>query len=197
MSLVEPATIDVDPPRTKMTVDEFISLPDDGVNRMLIDGELWELGMTLRSHLHGEVAGNIAVCVGNWSKAQPIPRGKMSIGDVGFRLAPDDDTMVGPDVAYASAELVGRTTNQMAFYDGSPILAVEVLSRSDTIETIITKIRKYLQAGVVVWEVDPAFQLVRVHRPDLPVESYNTTQELVGDPYLPGFRVAMAEFFAD
>ena len=105
--------------------------------------------------------------------------------------------MVGPDVAYTSAELIARTLRQTAYHDGPPILAVEVLSRSDTQEGIITKIHKYLQAGVVVWEVDPEFLHVRVHRPGLPVESYNVTQELVGDPYLPGFRVAVAEFFAD
>ena len=45
--------------------------------------------------------------------------------------------------------------------------------------------------------MDPDWQHIRVHRPSLPVEAYNITQELIGDPYLPGFRVAVAEFFAD
>ena len=71
MSIAEPIATDLfPPPRRKMTIDEFLALPDDGVDRMLIDGELWEMGMTLRSHLHGEVAGNFAICVGNWSKAR-------------------------------------------------------------------------------------------------------------------------------
>ena len=199
MSIAEPIATDLfPPPRRKMTIDEFLALPDDGVDRMLLDGELWEMGeMTVRGHLHGEIAANIAFWLIGWNKTQPRPRGKVSVGDAGFRLVRGDASVVGPDVAYASAELIGRTTNEMVFYDGSPILAVEVLSRSDTQETIITKIHKYLQAGVVVWEVDPEFQHVRVHRPGLPVESYNITQELVGDPYMPGFRVAVAELFAD
>ncbi len=198
MSIAEPVGTDLILPRKKMTIDEFLLLPDDEVDRMLIDGEVWEMGVSLRGHLHGEVAANIAHWLVGWNKAQSRPRGKVSVGDAGFRLVRGDGSVLGPDVAYASAEVVLRTlTDEMAFYDGSPTLAVEVLSRSDTFEAIITKIRKYLQVGTVVWEVDPEFQHIRVHRPGLPIESYNTTQELVGDPYLPGFRVAVAEFFAD
>ena len=105
--------------------------------------------------------------------------------------------MVGPDVAYASADLVARTPRLTAFYDGPPVLAVEVLSLSDTQDTIITKTDKYLEAGVIVWEVDPVYETLRVHRPGQPVESFNVTHELDADAYLPGFRVAVAEFFAD
>jgi len=199
MSLAESAATDLLlPPRRKMTIEEFLVLPDDGVDRMLLDGELWEMGeLTVRGHLHGEVAANIAFSLVSRNRTQPRPRGKVSAGDAGFRLIRGDDSAVGPDVAYASAELVARTTNEMAYYDGSPILAVEVTSRSDTQESIFAKIRKYLQADTVVWQVDPDFQLVQVHRPGQPVEGYNITQELVGDPYLPGFRVAVAEFFDD
>ena len=197
MSLVQTDPTDLlPPPRPKMTIDEYLALPDDGVDRMLLDGELWEMGeMTVRGHLHGEIAANIAFWLVGWHRTQLRPRGKVSVGDAGFRLIRGDATIVGPDVAYASAEVVDRTTDEMAFYDGPPILAVEVLSRSDTQDSIITKVHKYLQAGVVVWEVDPEFQHVRVYRPDLPVEGYNITQELVGDPYLPGFRVAVADIF--
>ena len=198
MSIAESVATDLILPRKKMTVDQFLALPDDGVDRMLLDGELWEMGeMTVRGHLHGEVAANIAFWLVGWNKTQAKPRGKVSVGDAGFRLIRGDDSVVNPDVAYASTELIARTSDEMAYYDGSPVLAVEVNSRSDTQEIISAKIRKYLQAGVVVWQVDPDFQVVQVHRPGLPVEGFNITQELVGDPYLPGFRVAVADLFND
>ena len=153
--------------------------------------------MTLRAHVHGEVAANIAACLRFWNKTLSKPRGKVSVGDVGFRLPAGDNSMVGPDVAYAPADLVARTPRSTAFYDGPPILAVEVLSLSDTQDTIITKIEKYVEAGVVVWEVDPIYETLRVHRPGQRIELYGVTQELDAEPYLPGFRVAVAEFFAD
>ena len=197
MSIVDPVVTDPIVPRQQMTVDEFLALPEDGIDRMLIDGKLWELGMTVRNHLHAEVAANVTGLLLAWIKAQPKPRGKVAVGDAGFRLIPGEASVIGPDIAVASAELVARTTEEVVYYDGPPTLAVEILSPSDTHEDVIAKTRKYLQAGVIVWQVDPNFQLVRVHRPGLPVESFNVTQELVGDPYLPGFRVAVAEFFAD
>ena len=199
MSLVESTesiSFDLAPPRQRMTIAEFLELPDDGVDRMLIEGELWETGMTLRSHVHAEVAANIARCLGNWCIDQPKPRGRISVGDAGFRLGVDD-TMVGPDVAYASADVIAQTPAEVAFYAGPPVLAVEVLSPSDRVEDIAIKVDKYLQVGTVVWEVNPRYQTVMVHRPGVVIALYNRTQELIGDPYLPGFRVAVADFFAD
>ena len=111
-------------------------------------------------------------------------------------MGPGDST-VGADVAYASPELVANALPEEAIYRGPPVLAVEILSPSDQRKAVIAKIRQYLQAGVVVWEFEPEYEVVRVHQPGMMISSYNVTQELVGDPYLPGFRVAVAEFFAD
>ena len=50
---------------------------------------------------------------------------------------------------------------------------------------------------MVVWEVDPDFQTVRIHRPGQLAVSFNASQELSTDPYLPGFRVAVSAIFDD
>ena len=100
-------------------------------------------------------------------------------------------------MAYASAELVVRTPRVPTFYDGPPVLAVEVLSPTDKHEDIVDKIRLYLDAGVIVWEIDPDFRRIGVHRPGLELEMLTVSQELSADPYLPGFRVAVASIFDD
>ncbi len=200
MSLAESAELiapELDTPRQKLTIDEFLALPDDGVDRMLLDGELWEVGVTTRNRSHGKRAARITTKLTNWNDAQPVPRGEVTSGDTGFWLERTPASLVGPDVAYASPELVRRTPEDSAYYEGPPTLAVEILSPSDRIEDVVVKVRKYLKVGTVVWEVNPEYQTVMVHRPGQTVEVYNITQELVGDPYLPGFRVAVAEFFAD
>jgi Uma2 family endonuclease len=188
----------VSPPEKKsMTAEEFMAIPEDGISRELILGEVRECGMTLRNHIHGEVVINVGHLLKLWLAGQPHPRGKVSGGDSGFRLRRDPDVLVGPDVAYASAELVARTLRIPTFYDGPPLLAVEVLSPSDKHEDIVEKIRLYLDAGVIVWEVDPDFRRVSVHRPGHEPETLNALQELSADPYLPGFRVAVAAIFDD
>lgn len=192
------AASDLIPVRPRMTVTEFVALPDDGIDRMLLDGEVWEIGdPKLRGHLHGAVVARLTFWLVGWNKARLRPRGEVIVRDAGFRLIRGDDSILSPDLSYAAPDLITRTSDRLAYRDGAPVMAVEIPARSDTVGQQVSRVRKYLQAGTVVWEVQPEYQLIRVHRPGSPVESFNNTQELVGDPYLPGFRVAVAEFFAD
>jgi len=72
---------------------------------------------------------------------------------------------------------------------------VEILSPSDTHEEIVEKIGEYLEAGTVAWLVDPDFRNVTVYRPGKDGEFFNARQELLGEPYLPGFRVPVVRLF--
>jgi Uma2 family endonuclease len=92
--------------------------------------------------------------------------------------------------------LVTDTDPAAPFYEGPPILAIEILSPSDKIGDIADKVATYLEAGTVVWVVDPDFRRVSVHKPGRIVETFNETQELSGEPELPGFRVLVGELFA-
>jgi Uma2 family endonuclease len=128
----------------------------------------------------------------DWLARRPERRGKVHSGEAGFRLSREPETLVGIDVAYASPELVAATDPEARFYDGPPVLAVEILSPSDEQEKVVETVRLYLEAGSVVWVVDPDFRTVAVHRPGRPVVLFNEKQELEGEDYLPGFRVAVA-----
>ena len=98
-------------------------------------------------------------------------------------------------MAYVSAEVASLNANA-AFFEGPPILAVEILSPSDTQEKIDEKIALYLETGVaVVWVVNPRFRTVTVFRPDAPPALFNDQQELEGGAHLPGFRVEVAKLF--
>ena len=48
----------------------------------------------------------------------------------------------------------------------------------------------------LVWIIDSHDRTVTIYRPGRPVETVNDTQELTGDPELPGFRVAVARLFS-
>jgi Uma2 family endonuclease len=76
-------------------------------------------------------------------------------------------------------------------------LAVEVLSPTDKQEEIIEKIESYLEAGVrFLWLAEARFRTITVHRPDAPPQLFNEAQFIDAEPHLPGFRVAVSEFFA-
>jgi Uma2 family endonuclease len=80
-----------------------------------------------------------------------------------------------------------------------PNLAVEVVGPSDKAQEIEDKISEYFQAGVeIVWVVWPLQCKIHVHTsPTAPIIVVNRTDVLDGESVLPGFRLAMAELFAD
>jgi Uma2 family endonuclease len=181
-----------------MTHEEFEALPENGVERMILKGVLWEKPMTRRNPDHSSVEAELARQLGNWVKQQPRPRGRVYSGEVGFRLREDPISNVGIDVAYISPELAGATPRGAGVIKGVPILAAEILSPSDKHEEIAAKVAEYLEVGVtVVWLLDPDFRTVSVYRRDEEPEMFNRLQELTCEPHLPGFKVAVAELFED
>ena len=180
---------------TPITAEDLIDRPDDGIERDLIRGELRERPMTRRNPEHSEVMVTIGRLLGNWAQAQDRPRGRVCGGEAGFRLRRDPETFVGIDVAYVSPEQAATRDKTLKFYDGPPVLAVEILSPSDQHGDVSEKVKLYLEVGTVAWVVDPDFETVAVHRPGHKVEILNTDRELSGEPYLPGFRAKVAEFF--
>ena len=179
-----------------MTTEEFLQLPDDGIDRELIHGELRERPMTRRNRRHSRTTSKLAKLLCIWLDTQPSPLGEILTGDAAFRLRHDPDTTVGIDVAYLSAELAAETPDAAFIVDGPPILAVEILSPSDKHEDIVEKIELYLSSGVqVVWIVDPDLRTVSVYEPGTEPVLFNTRQELNGDPHMPGLRIPVASLF--
>jgi Uma2 family endonuclease len=182
---------------TPMTTEEMLALPDNGVERWLIRGQLREKPMTIRNRRHSRLTARIAQLLGNWLDQQVKPRGEVFDGEVGCRLRRNPDTTVGIDVIYISPELAASEPEDTSLIDGVPVLAVEVLSPNDTEEEINAKVDSYLGAGVsLVWVVDPHDRTVLVYRPGGEPELFNVQQELSGEPHLPGFRVPVAQVFA-
>ena len=177
-----------------LTLEELDALPG-GQDRDLIRGQIRERVMTRRNRLYCRIESQLVMFLGIWLKSQPAPRGQIVSGEAGFRLRRDPDTGVGIDVAYISAELAAHEPSS-PYFEGPPILAVEILSPSDKQEEIDEKIELYLACGVqVVWIVNPRLETVMVFRPDVPPSLFSASQVLEAEPHLPGFRLALSEVF--
>lgn len=186
----------MNPPVVLLTTDELLAMPENGLERELIRGELRERPMTKRNRHHSRVEATLARLLGVWLMQQPQPRGAVLSGGAGCILRRNPDTTVGIDVCYISAELASREPADTELIDGPPILAVEIQSPNDTLQDSEEKINEYLAAGVaLVWIVNPYRRTVTVYRPHAEPELYGATKELVGDPQLPGLRVPVAAIF--
>ena len=180
-----------------MTEQEFLELPDvEGLERELIGGELREKVVTTRAYAHCLVTSNISYLLNVWLLQQPAPYGDVICGEARIRLRRDPLTFVGVDVAYIAPESRPDRPSKAGYFDGPPVLVVEVLSPSDPQEDIHDKIDEYLDAGVmIVWVVDPRRRTVMVVRPDSQPEFFNTNRVIFADPELPGFEAPVSAFF--
>jgi Uma2 family endonuclease len=183
-----------------MTTEEFLALPDDGVERWLIEGQVREWGrgksVTVRNWIHRSVMIALGGCLKAWRDRQTPPRGQVIGGEAGVRLSRNPDVTVGVDVGYVSAEVMARQTGKSALIEGVPSLAVEILSPSDTQEEVDTKLTTYLSAGVpLVWIINPLRRTATVYRPDTLPQFVNEQDDLDGGAVLPGFRVRFGELF--
>ncbi|HYH67232.1 MAG TPA: Uma2 family endonuclease [Urbifossiella sp.] len=190
------------PPKV-WTVEDLLAMPDDGVERWIIDGKLREkppefkgVTMTVRNRHHSRIMSYVVTALTNWLRTQPPPRGEPYCGEVGI-LLPGRTTAVGVDVAFAPAAVVAvQDDDNTTLLDGVPTLVVEILSPNDTLEQTHEKVRTFGRAGVpVVWILDPEDRTVRVYRPGAEPESFNVTHRMPEHPALPGFAPGVAELF--
>lgn len=128
--------------RTLVKTEDLLTMPENGMDRWLIRGEVRERPMTLRNRFHSRVMVTIATELENWRRTQPLPRGCVLCGEAGLVLGRDPDTTVGVDVAYVSAETAAQLSEDTTLVDGAPVLAVEILSPSDTNEVVHEKIEE-------------------------------------------------------
>jgi Uma2 family endonuclease len=183
-----------------MTVEEFLALPEDGVERWLIRGELREkrdTDMSLRSKAHGITEARITGILSNWLHRQPQPRGEVLCGEPGFVIRESPTTIsAGVDVAIISAAQADALSRDRTMIDGPPVMIAEVLSPHDTVEEVTERVEEYLECGVkVIWVVNPQFKTVTIHRSGVNPVANDARDTLVGDPELPGFSCAVADFF--
>jgi len=105
-----------------------------------------------------------------------------------------------PDLAFVSFERwpKGKVVPSTPAWEVVPDLAGEVVSPTHTMEEVVAKVREYFAAGVrLVWVVLPEVEKVYIYDSPDSIRVVNRTGELTGDPVIPGFRLPLAELFAD
>lgn len=182
--------------RRPITLAAYLALPEDEtVERMLIDGELWEYPMPESNRHHALAVVRVGQKLCNWLDAQPPPRGAVLAGDAGVVL--EQKLSFGVDVAYVSAEVMaGQDDLVSTRVVGVPELAVEVISPGEVVERHEAKLEAYLRAGVrLVWVLNPRRRTVTAFRPAADPVMFSGKQLVTAPDVLPGFSVPAADLF--
>jgi Uma2 family endonuclease len=136
---------------TQLTAEEFLNLPDTPGKQELLDEEL--ISLPLAKHSHSEIARSFERLLRSaidrsrvWRLAAYQLRRGWLIPDV---------SVTWPDQPVSE------------WLQGSPMIAIEIVSRGNTAVEIDRKVSAYLQEGAAeVWVVYPATRTMTVFRKD-------------------------------
>lgn len=177
-----------------ITVEEFYEKAMEGFRGELVRGELKETMPT--SILHGIIAGRIAGLLAVFLMQTKL--GEVLTAETGFRLFVNERTVRVPDVAFLSKEKLAEVEDFSKFYNGTPDLAVEVISPSETYDEVQGKLEDYLAAGVkMVWIVRPKQKSVTVYNSLFDFKTFQENEELDGGEVLPDFKCKLQDIFGN
>jgi Uma2 family endonuclease len=182
------------PRGVKLTYDDFVLFPDDGMRHELIDGEHYVTPSP--NNRHQTISANFHLLIGNWLRVHPV--GKIWYAPFDVIFSPSD--VVEPDLLFVSNERRDQVETD-ANVQGSPDLVVEIGSPSTRRRDETIKRALYERAGVSeYWVVDPELEVVRVYRREgerfaQPVELALEAGAVLTTPLLPGLELPLSEIF--
>jgi len=179
----------------RMTADEYLAMPYDGIPTWLVEGELVYNQPEL---LHQMVLMDLIVVLRRWMDVVS-GRGLLSL-PLDVKL--DERNVFAPDIMwYAEADAPARHDKRPY---PLPRVAVEVRSPSTWRYDVGAKMLAYERAGLAeLWLVDTVSRTVIVcRRSDSAVGTFDMLLEIaegeqLTSPQLPGFALDVASLFAD
>jgi Uma2 family endonuclease len=175
-----------------VTADELLRMPDDGLRRELIDGEIHITAPA--GEEHGAVAGNLLAELGHYVRRQRL--GQIYTAETGFKISVAPETVLCPDAAFVRRERLDEIKIGKGFRLGAPDLVVEVVSPGDSFGEVEAKVLKWLGAGCrMVIVVSPFRRAASVYRSPTDVVLLTEDDVIDGGDVVPGWTVALKELF--
>lgn len=177
----------------KVWTDEaFMALPDDGQHYEIVNGELIDMGNLGAKH------GYIAIILSSALFAVVMAQKLGALFDSSTAFKMKNGNKRSPDISFFAKERLQELDDlPTGFLDGAPDLAIEILSPTNTIEEIDSKLAEYFENGArLVWVINPNQHHVLVYRsaqePDRLLKSIDA---LDGEDVIPGFSLPVADLF--
>ncbi|HAC65700.1 MAG TPA: Uma2 family endonuclease [Cyanothece sp. UBA12306] len=173
----------------KITLEEFLALPEEGVTYELIAGEA--IPKVSPKRFHSRLAVTLCIFLENWSKNK---------GEVGIEwsviLKRNGENWVPvPDLLYISYEKLPRERFEDEACPFPPELAIEIISPGQSFGDLTEKATAYLKAGICrVWLVDPQGKSITIFYPDAPPIT-KRGEDSLSDEILPGLAITVKQIF--
>ena len=177
----------------KLTYDDLMLFPDDGLRHELIDGVHYV--SPCPNIRHQQILGRLHLALGNWLEAHPTGQALLAPFDVVFTQY----DVVEPDLLFVSRDQeASKLTEKHAL---GADLVVEIGSPSTRRRDATIKRDLYERAGVhEYWIVDPDKAVVRVYRLDgttfaPPFELSGDRADVLTTPLLRGLQIPLERIF--
>ena len=180
---------------TRLTYEDFLLFPDDGLRHEIIDGEHY---VTPSPNLrHQELVLRLGMALGNHLEDRP-DRGRVFVApfDVVFSF----HDIVEPDVIFVAPDQLDILTDKNI--QGTPAMVIEILSPSTRKRDRQIKQKLYERAGVrEYWMVDPDLNVVTIYQRaadgSFPLRASLSAKEedTLDTPLLPEWSLALSRLF--
>ncbi|WP_293350419.1 MULTISPECIES: Uma2 family endonuclease [unclassified Microcoleus] len=176
---------------TKLTLEEFLALPDGDVYYEFVDGEA--VPKVSPKFFHSSLQGALCRLIRVWckSRGRVLPEWAILLKRHG------KDWVPVPDLTYISYERLPKNWRRNEACPAIPELVIEIISPDRTMQEFEEKAKDYLAAGVTrVWVVDPEAILIRSFFSDGSNQIY-TDNTLIVDELLPGLELTTRQIFEE
>lgn len=149
----------------KLSLDEFLSLPEGETACELIDGEA--IPKLLPTRFHSKTCRALILLLQQWAQG----RGEVGIEWAVVLSRAGKPWVPVPDLLYISNERLSNMGDEDVPCPVPPELAIEIISPDQSFGGMAEKATDYLSAGISrVWIVDPRAKTITAFKPDqLPI----------------------------
>ena len=176
--------------RTRLSLHEFLALPETEPPSEYIDGEVRQ--KVSPNVYHAALAGELVRLLGNFLTETGLGRVFTEMRHFSAEL----NRSYLPDVSVVLAPRLREAFQQKAV-GWPPDFAIEILSPDDRAADALDKIELYQKLALpLLWIVDPDERTVREYRPGQIAEVKAPPDSISAAPVLPGFVLDLAELFA-
>ena len=183
------------PTKKEWTEEELQSLPDNGFDHEVVDGELV---MSPKNNFeHENICFRLSVAMQAFNEQHKL--GVILGSSAGFWM--HNRNCRAPDVSFiprARLREAGFTTRTRRFFPGAPDLAVEVLSPNTSRRDMNERLRDFFSSGTqIAWLINPKLESVEVCYALDNRKLLGSGAELDGEHLMPGFRYPIADLFRE
>ncbi len=177
--------------RVNATIADLIQVPTDDYRYELVRGVL--LRMPPPKRLHGIICMRLGARLADYCRAHGIE--DQLADNVGYDFTGTEPgaTVLAPDLSLAQPGAIPGEGDP--YEKNPPLIAIEVVSPSETRAYMADKAAIYLRGGVQqIWVVWPDNHTIDIWTPS-GITTLTEQDTLTGGTSLPGFSVAVAEIF--